>query len=431
MLSQAVWPRGIVRRLEESLADTPVVLLNGPRQSGKTTLVRQFAADHRPYLTLDDVTTAAAARQDPQGFIRRLDGAVIDEVQRVPELLLAIKLAVDERRSPGRFLLTGSADVMALPRVADSLAGRVEVLSLLPLAGCELAGTPSRWIDDLFAALAAEARPPSSPPDQAATQVGEALEKRVLAGGYPEALRRSSESRRQVWARSYLTAILQRDVRDIAAVDKLQSLPQLLTALAQVCGQLCNYTQLGARLGLDGKTVNRYLTVLEQLFLIRRVPAWSPNGLARVVKTPKLQFLDSGLLSALLRLRLAGFARNRTAFGPVLECFVYAELLRLASWSEDDFDLLMYRDKDQLEVDVVIANGLGQLVGVEVKASASVQPGHLAGLRRLASQAGDRFLGGVILYDGIQALPMGSVAGRPIWALPVSSLWHRAPDASA
>jgi predicted AAA+ superfamily ATPase len=392
--------------------------------------VRQFASDQRPYLTLDDATTAAAARQDPQGFLRRLDGAVIDEVQRVPELLLAIKLAVDERRSPGRFLLTGSADVMALPRVADSLAGRLEVLSLLPLAGCELAGTPSGWIDDLFAALAANARPPSSLPDQAANQVGQALEQRVLAGGYPEALHRSSESRKQAWARSYLNAILQRDVRDIAEVDKLQALPQLLTALAQVCGQLCNYTQLGARIGLDGKTVSRYLTILEQVFLVRRVPAWSGNGLARIVKTPKVQFLDSGLLSHLLGLKAARVARDRTAFGPVLECFAYGELLRLASWADDSYDLMVYRDKDQLEVDVVIANGLGQLVGVEIKASASVQRGHLAGLRRLADQAGDRFLGGVILYDGFQSLPMGSVAGRPIWALPLASLWQGASVAS-
>jgi predicted AAA+ superfamily ATPase len=334
---------------------------------------------------------------------------------------------VDERRRPGRFLLTGSADVMALPRVADSLAGRVEVLSLLPLAGCELAGRPSAWIDALFTALAAETAPPSPPPAQAAAQVGEALEKRVLTGGYPDALHRSSESRRQAWARSYLNAILLRDVRDIASVDKLQSLPQLLTALAQVCGQLCNYTQLGAHLGLDGKTVARYITLLEQLFLVRRVPAWSANGLARVVKTPKLQFLDSGLLSALLGLRLAGLVTNRTAFGPALECYIYAELLRLASWSEDSYELFMYRDKDQREVDVVIANGLGQLVGVEVKAAASVQAAQFVGLRRLASQAGDRFLGGVILYDGIQTLPMGSIAGRPIWALPLASLWHTAP----
>jgi predicted AAA+ superfamily ATPase len=424
MVPQAVWPRGITRKLGEALADTPVVLLNGPRQSGKTTLARQFATDQRPYLTLDDATTASAAREDPQGFIRRLDGAVIDEVQRVPELLLAIKLAVDDRRRPGRFLLTGSADVMALPRVADSLAGRLEVLSLLPLAASELAGNPSGWVDALFASLAADTPPPSPSADQAALEVGVALEKRVLAGGYPEVLRRESEGRRQAWARSYLNAILQRDVRDIAAVDKLRNLPQLLTALAQVCGQLCNYTQLGARLGLDGKTVNRYITVLEQLFLIRRVPAWSVNGLARVVKTPKLQFLDSGLLSALLGLKLEGVALKRTSFGPALECFVYAELLRLASWSEETFDLMMYRDKDQMEVDVVIANGIGQVVGVEVKASASLHSGHAAGLHRLASQAGERFLGGVILYDGIQSVPLAPAAGRPIWALPLSSLWH-------
>lgn len=424
MVSESVWPRGIARRLQEALADTPVVLLNGPRQCGKTTLVRQFASEQRPYLTLDDSTTCAAARDDPQGFIRRLEGAVIDEVQRAPELLLAIKLAVDDRRQPGRYLLTGSADVMALPRVADSLAGRLEVLSLLPLAASELAGNPGDWLAALFASLATDGPPPAPSPAQAARDVGEALERRVLAGGYPEALRRSTEGRRQAWARSYLNAILQRDVRDIAAVDKLRNLPQLLKALGQVCGQLCNYTQLGARLGLDGKTVNRYITVLEQLFLIKRVPAWSANGLARVVKTPKLQFLDSGLLSALLGLRLAGLATNRTAFGPALECFVYGELLRLASWSDDTFDLMMYRDKDQIEVDVVIANGLGELVGVEVKASASLHSGHCVGLHRFASQAGDRFLGGVILYDGIQSMPLATAAGRPIWALPLASLWH-------
>jgi len=427
MVTQAVWLRGIARRLQEALVDTPVVLLNGPRQCGKTTLVRQFTTEQRPYLTLDDATTCGAAREDPQGFIRRLDGAVIDEVQRVPELLLAIKLAVDDQRRPGRFLLTGSADVMALPRVADSLAGRLEALSLLPLAASELAGNPGDWLAALFASLAADRPPPTPSPAQATRDVGEALERGVLAGGYPEALRRSTEGRRQAWARSYLNAILQRDVRDIAAVDKLRNLPQLLTALAQVCGQLCNYSQLGGRLGLDGKTVNRYVTVLEQLFLIRRVPAWSTNGLARVVKTPKLQFLDSGLLSALLGLRLAALPTHRTAFGPALECFVYSELLRLASWSDDTYDLMMYRDKDQLEVDVVIANGLGELVGVEVKASASLNSGHSAGLQRFASQAGDRFLGGVILYDGIQTLPMGSVAGRPIWALPLASLWHAPP----
>ena len=173
--------------------------------------------------------------------------------------------------------------------------------------------------------------------------------------------------------------------------------------------------------------MTRYITLLEQLFLVRRVPAWSANGLARVVKTPKLQFLDSGLLSALLGLRLAGLVTNRTAFGPALECYVYSEFLRLASWSEDSYELFMYRDKDQREVDVVIADGLGQLVGVEVKAAASVQAADGAGLSRLASQAGDRFLGGVILYDGIHSLPMGSLAGRPIWALPLASLWHVPP----
>jgi uncharacterized protein len=406
----------------EALSDTPVVLINGPRQSGKTTLVRHLASDQRPYFTLDDVTTAEAARSDPQGFIGRLNGAVIDEVQRAPELLMAIKLAIDSDRRAGRFVLTGSADVLALPRVADSLAGRMEVLSLLPLAQSELAGTPGHWIDALFEALANDTQPQPPNHKRGVQERRSALEQRVLCGGYPAALQRSSEARRLAWMRSYLQAIVQRDVRDLAAVDKLHRLPQLLRSLAQVCGQLCNYTQLGGTLGLDGKTVNRYITLLENLFLIRRVLPWSRNGMTRLVKTPKLQFLDSGLLCSLLGLRTATVERDRKAFGQALECFVYGELLRLASWSEESYELFMYRDKDQLEVDIVIVDSSGRIIGIEVKASAAVRQNDCTGLQRLAVQSGDHYLGGVVLYDGSEALPLGQANGRPIWALPLASL---------
>jgi predicted AAA+ superfamily ATPase len=423
MARPTVYARGIRTRIAEALKDTPVVLVNGPRQSGKTTLIRQYASDRRPYLTLDDSATLATARDDPQGFIQRLDSAVIDEVQRVPELLLAIKLSVDRNRRPGRFLITGSADVMALPRVSDSLAGRIEVLTLLPLAGAELTGSPGRWPDAVFAALAAGAAMPAVSQSKASKHTGDALERRVLQGGYPEALQREDARRRNAWTRGYIDSVLKRDVRDIAAAEKLDQMPRLLFALAQMAGQLCNYTQLGGQLGLDAKTAQKYVTMLEQLFLVRRVPAWSGNALSRVVKTPKIQFLDSGLLCSVLKLDEAGIARNRGAFGHALECYVYGELMRQCSWADDTYEVLMYRDRDQVEVDIVLENAAHHVVGVEVKAAAGVQSADLAGLKKLAALAGKRFVGGVVLYDGINTLPMGDAGGKPLWAVPLSTLW--------
>lgn len=423
MARSTVYARGIRARIAEALTDTPVVLINGPRQAGKTTLIRQYASNRRPYLTLDDSATLNAAREDPQGFIQRLDTVVIDEVQRVPELLLAIKLAVDRDRRPGRFLITGSADVMSLPRVADSLAGRIEVLPLLPLAGAELTGSPGRWPDAVFGALATGAPMPFAPQAKASKNTGGALEARVLQGGYPEALQRDSARRRNAWARSYIDSVLKRDVRDIAAVDKLDQMPRLLFALAQMAGQLCNYTQLGGQLGLDAKTAQRYVTMLEQLFLVRRIPAWSGKAMSRAVKTPKIQFLDSGLLCSLLKLDEMGVRRHRAAFGHALECYVYGELTRQCSWANDSYDVMMYRDRDQVEVDFVLENTAHQVVGVEVKAAASTQSADAAGLRKLAALAGKRFLGGVVLYDGINKLPMGKIDGAPLWSVPLSTLW--------
>ena len=401
-------------RIAEALADTPVVLVNGPRQAGKTTLARQFAGPKRRYLTLDDESTAAAAREDPAGLLRALDGAVIDEVQRAPGLLLAIKRAVDEDRRPGRFLLTGSANVMTLPRVADSLAGRMETLSLLPLAGSEMRGSAGKWIEAVFAGDV-----PRAATRAARTQVGVALVERVLSGGYPEAVARATARRRTAWARQYVHSLLTRDVRDIAAVEKLDHLPRLLNALAHMAGQLCNFAQLAGQVGLDNKTAGKYVAVFEQMFLLRRVAPWSANRLARIVKSPKVQFLDSGLLASLLGLGEASVAANRTAFGPLLESYVFGELLKLASWSDGGFTVLTYRDLLQVEVDFVLEDSGGHVAGVEVKAAASVRPADFSGLRKLASLAGRKWKCGLVLYDGVETLPMGP----GLWAVPLSTLW--------
>ena len=410
--TQILYLRLLATRIAEAMADTPVVLVAGPRQAGKTTLVRQIAAQKIRYLTLDDELTLLAAKEDPVGLVRSLDRAVIDEIQRAPQLLLAIKKTVDEDRRSGRFLLTGSANLMALPMVADSLAGRMETLTLLPLSQSEMHGSNANWVDNAFAGHLLTATPPF---------LGNELIETVLRGGYPEALSRTSTRRRAEWSRQYINSIIQRDVRDVADVGKLDHLPRFLRALAQVSGQMCNYSQLGGQVGLDHKTAARYIGVFEQMYLLRRIEVWAQNRLNRIVKTPKMQFVDSGLLSTLTNVTPTLAQKNRHCFGNILECFVYGELRKHMATAESDYQLFYYRDHDQYEVDFIIENAAGDLVGVEVKAAATVTVGDLRGLKRLASVAGEQFKMGVILYDGSETLPLGD----GLWAAPLSSLWGR------
>jgi predicted AAA+ superfamily ATPase len=407
----SLYPRLIEPHIAEALLDTPVVLLAGPRQAGKTTLVRQIARQQGlRYLTMDDELALLSAREDPVGMIRSLDRAVIDEVQRAPQLLLAIKKSVDEDRRPGRFLLTGSADLMSLPTVADSLAGRMETLTLLPLSQSEINSRSANWIDSAFADRILKADQPV---------LGSDLIDRVLRGGYPEAISRATAKRRMAWARQYIDAIIQRDVRDVAGIEKLDQLPRFLRALAQTAGQMCNSTQLGGQVGLDGKTVSRYVGVFEQMYLLKRIDVWARNRLNRVIKTPKLQFIDSGLLATLLNLTAEEAQQDRTRFGNVLETFVFGELLKHTTTADGDYRLMYYRDADKFEVDVVIENGAGQLVGVEVKAAATVKESDLRGLKKMASLAARQFKMGVLLYDGTETMPVAD----GIWAAPLSTLW--------
>jgi predicted AAA+ superfamily ATPase len=405
--------RNLEARIREALADTPVVMIAGPRQSGKTTLARSWSEHGWRYLTLDDELTLLAAREDATGLIRGLDRVVIDEVQRAPQLLLAIKKAVDEDRRPGRFLLTGSANLMALPTVSESLAGRMEVLSLLPFSQSEIVGERANWID---AAFAGHLLTPTHP------LFGTALTECVLRGGYPEAVARETTRRRHAWARQYLDALILRDVKDVAAIDHAEKLPRFARAMSEMSGQICNYTALAAPLGLDHKTAARYVGVLEHLYLVRRLEAWSANRLKRVVKSPKLHFLDSGLLAALAQLSAEKVGGDRGLFGRLLETFVFSELMKHATTSETVCQFGYYRDHDQYEVDVLIENAAGEVVAVEVKAAASVSVRDLRGLKRLAAALGEKFRLGVVLYDGTDTLPLGG----GMWAAPVASLWGRA-----
>jgi predicted AAA+ superfamily ATPase len=363
-----------------------------------------------PFLTLDDTTTRTGAIADPVSFIRGLDRAVIDEVQRAPELLLAIKASVDADRRPGRFLLTGSANLMTLPRVADSLAGRMTVIRLLPLAQAELKGQASTFLEHVFR---------GSVPSVNVHLLGDDLVEAVLAGGYPEALTRRSFARRQDWYLDYVDALIQRDVRDVAQIDRIRQMPQLLRVLAQHSGQLINYTGVGGALGMNHVTTQKYVGIFESLFLLKTVPPWYTNSLKRLIKTPKLQFLDAGLLAAMRDISPDGLRQDRSQFGPLLETFVLTELLKAASWAEGRPEFSSFRDKDKNEVDIVIENRRDQIVGIEVKAAASVTLADFRGLRRLAEACGERFQLGLVLYDHDQTVPFGD---RMV-AAPLSSLW--------
>ena len=405
-----MYPRFIERRIRDALSDTRVVMIAGPRQSGKTTLARKIAGDDIPFLTLDDATTLDAATADPVGFVRGIDHAVVDEVQRAPELLLAIKASVDTDTKPGRFLLTGSANLMTLPRVADSLAGRMEIVRLLPLAKSELHGEPPGFLESVFRGEA---------PTISRAVIADDLIHTVLDGGYPEAIARKRWARRQSWYLDYVEAIVQRDVRDIAQIEQIQLMPRLMRTLAEHAGQLINFSGFGAPLGMNHVTTQKYMGIFEHLYLIHTLQPWYTNKLKRLTKTPKLHFLDSGLLAALRDISPEKLRQNRTAFGSLLETFALAELLKLASWTADRFTFSHFRDKQRNEVDIVIEDRRGRVVGVEVKASATVTSADFSGMRRLAEACGDRFAIGIVLYDHDQTVPFGD----RLVASPLSSLW--------
>lgn len=404
-----LYPRLLDTRIRESLNDTPVVLINGPRQCGKTTLVQLHGQD-MPYFTLDDDNLLQSVRADPAGFIRRIDRAVIDEVQHAPELLRAIKQSIDQDRRPGRFLLTGSANLLAVPQVSDSLAGRMEILTLLPLMQAEIERRDSHFLHHAFEQ--------SWPTQRVNYPAGTNLITRVTIGGYPEMLARPTSARRIAWASAYLKALLERDVRDLGDIHRLDDMPRLLAVLAQLSGQLVNFAQIGGQLGMDSKTAQKYLGVLENLFLIKRTPPWSGNELSRLIKTPKLHFLDAGLQASLVRLSPERALVDRARFGATLESWVCGELAKLLTLTPEPWQIYHYRDKDQVEVDFILEGSDRQLIGIEVKAAATVTHEDFRGLKKLQTLTGKRFISGIVLYDGEQVLSFGD----GLWAVPLALL---------
>lgn len=408
-----MYKRFVQKNVVIALKDTPAIIIVGPRQCGKTTLVKQFLKENWFYVTLDDINQLQFAQDDPVGFIRNLTArhVVIDELQRVPELMLPIKQTIDENRQPGRFLLTGSANAMALPRVADSLAGRLEIINLFPLSECEIQGNQSTY---LHALLKKNAPSPNK------TRIREQLFEKILTGGFPEILQRDTGSRRRTWFQHYMTSIIQKDMKNLAEIEHLNVMPKLIRLLCNQVGQLMNYTEVGKQLGLSHQTVRRYLQLLEQLFIFQELPAWHNNENKRLVKTPKVHIIDSGLLCSIRQINTEKIRSDRHLFGHLLESYVLCELQRLASWFDEPLYFYHYRDKDKVEVDIVIETSDGSVIGIEVKASATLEKSDFQGLMRLKKAAGTHFHFGVLLYDGDHV----NAFDQDIYSMPISAIWE-------
>jgi uncharacterized protein len=398
-----------------ALADTRVVSINGARQAGKSTLTRLAAGgEHTVIRLLDDPGVLSSARRDPVEFVDHAGLMVIDEVQLAPELFRAIKLVVDADPRPGQFLLTGSARILALRELPDALPGRMETIELWPFSQGEIDGLPDRFVDAAFAYGPALRR-------TSELRRRDYLE-RVVRGGYPEAVRRTGR-RRSAFLDSYLTTLIERDVVDLSVIQRRGELRRLLALLAGRSGHLLVPATLASQSGLSRTTVIRYLELLEAVFLIKRIPAWASGQTRRATATAKLSYVDSGIACHLLGQDLARLGDPGGAAGPMMETFVLAEIARQLTWNEQRAELFHYRTRDGVEVDAVLEAGDGGLIGIEVKAGATVRTEDLAGLRHLARAAGDRFVAGYVLYTGQQTLPFGD----NIRAVPLDVLWHAQP----
>lgn len=399
--------------LLEALAESRAAALLGARQVGKSTLMRELAANDYParFVNLDDELTANAARADATGFIAEIDGpTVIDEIQRAPELLLAIKQRLDQNQARGQFLLTGSANIVTLPTVADALPGRVEYVNLWPFSQGELSGRREDFIDGLFAGrfLRVSGAP-----------IGRgAIAPTLITGGYPEVQERSARGRSRFFS-SYIASIIGRDLDDIANVRNVENVERVLRVIAARSGALASFHGMGTELGLDKNTIAAHTKILEDLFLVRRLAPWHVNLGSRQIKSPKLYIVDSGLLAHLIGANEQRIARDAQLAGALLESFVAMELLRQGDWTQEPVSLFHYRDNRQREVDIVIERHSGEIAAVEVKAAATASSADFAGLRYLRDKLGSRFRAGVVLHTGTETHPFGD----RLAAVPVSGLW--------
>lgn len=406
------YPRNIRSTIESYLKDSPAVILQGARQTGKSTLVKELAKQlNGTYYNLDDEGIKATLRTDARTFLRQTDRLlIIDEIQLLPELLINIKTEIDRNRKYGRFLLTGSANVLLAPKIADSLAGRMSRLTLQPLSRGELTATRTNIIDELF----------NSPKFKAGAKTTlEDYLKLCFTGGYPDVKRRDTWTSRKRWLRDYVDALVTKDIRDIADIRSQYDIGTILQLLAARAGGLLDFTAIGNAANIPRPTVSRYLGYLHSLYIYHPLPSWTINIDKRVTKSSKVQFIDPAILAFLLNANQDRLKINAKHFGMLIENLVYTELKRQSSWAETQVDFYYFRTSNKQEVDIVMVSDGMDIVGVEVKSAQSVNENDFRGLKILAEESGTKFKIGILVYAGDQILPFGPKQ----WAIPINRLW--------
>ncbi|MFD3702745.1 ATP-binding protein [Nocardia sp. NPDC058658] len=417
MSSSVLQPRHAAEAVREALSDTRVVLVNGARQAGKSTMVRAVAGTQSAtWRDLDRPDDRQAATVDPIGFVEDSGLMVIDEIQRVPELLLPIKVSVDDDPRPGRYLLTGSSRLLGMRDLPDTLPGRMETIELWPFSQGEIDRTPDGFIDALFR------HGPSAGTDSDITRTE--YTERLVRGGFPEAVARTDPRRRARFFDNYVQNLVECDVRQLSEIERAPQLATMIRLLAARSGTIVGSPSLARDLDLASGTTQRYLRLLEEIFLIKRIPGWSRNLGTRATAAPKLFFVDSGIAARMLAADAHTLRRPNGPLGPLLEGFVISELARQLTWTETPVDMYHYRDQNKVEVDVVLEDRRGSVVGIEVKAASTVKSEDFRGLRTLESKLGDDFLTGIVLYTGNHTLPFGP----KLRAMPISALWQLPPN---
>ena len=409
-----MFQRHVQPALQEALAEDPVVFLRGPRQSGKTTLVKalQTGPQVRQYRTLDDLATLSAAKSDPVAFVSAIKGPVtMDEVQRVPELLLAIKQRVDEDRTPGRFLLTGSAEVRVGGAVAESLAGRMRVLDLWPLSQSEIEGTGGDWLETFWSGSIVTSCKSGTEKDL--------LIQRMLRGGFPEAVARKTVAGAQRWLQSYGDALIERDMTDLARIGDVSNMRRLLALAGSRTGTVVNYADFARILGVPLTTVRRYIALAQAVFFAFEIPAWAGNTSARLVRQPKLHLSDTGIACVLTGFDDRSRESQAIFLGQLFETFVVSEIRKAVTWSPLMLSLSHFRSHAGREVDLVLESRDGSLCAVEMKFGSTIRSEDFEGLRYLREVVGNKFRHGYVIYSGECVVSIAP----DLHALPISAIW--------
>jgi predicted AAA+ superfamily ATPase len=407
------WQEGIVK---DALKLRRVLVLAGPRQCGKTTLTKLLASADTIYRTLDDLTLLDAAVNDPQGFVYHGDELmIIDEVQRAPELILAVKQNVDLNQNPGRFLLTGSANIQSLPGVTESLAGRVRKIRLRPLVKGEIYHKLPHFISNAFSEKFVPFKSKANIVYNKDAYLSDAFR-----GGYPEALRLDSEKDRRQWHKDYIEALIERDLKDIVNIRRKDHMQKLLEVLAAWSSKFMDISAIGSHLSLSRPTIESYINALEALYLVERVRPWPKTDYDRVSKHDKLFMTDTGLMASILRWRYDKVRLNGELNGKLLETFVFTQLAAILDAQQENNQLYHYRDREKREVDFIIENDDGDILGIEVKAGSVVTVDSFKHMKWFSSNmAKEHRFTGIVLYTGENIVSFG----ERMWAVPINCLW--------